>query len=80
MNISLLAKQGASWAQFGIKLAPWGVTLGMLGGWLVYPTLTEYFKGSIGLPVERDPANEVATQSGNVKFKINEIGGIPEGK
>ena len=46
----------------------------------MYPTLTEDFKGSIGLPVERDPANEVATQTGNVKFKISEIGGIPEGK
>ena len=77
MNVSLLAKQGLGWAQFGLKLAPWGVTFGMLGGWLVYPTLTEDFKGSIGLPVAQDPTAEIANKP-NKKFKLTEISGIPE--
>ena len=76
MNASLLAKQGLGWAQFGLKLAPWGVTFGMLGGWLIYPTLTEDFKESVGIPVTKDPTVEAAHEV-NIQFEVKEIGAIP---
>ena len=76
MNIPLLTKQGLGLATFGLRLAPWAVPLGAIGGWLVYPALTEDFKGQVGLPKEADPVAEVNATS-MISFKREEIGGIP---
>ena len=48
----------------------------MLGGWLIYPTLTEDFKESVGIPVTKDPTVEAA-QELNIQFEVKEIGAIP---
>ena len=79
MNFSLLAKQGLGLANFGLKLAPWAVPLGAIGAWLVYPALTEDFKGAVGLPQEANPIADMSSKP-KIAFKTGEIGGIPEVK
>ena len=79
MNFSLLTKQGLGLATFGLWLAPWGVPLGAIGAWLVYPALTEDFKGTVGLPQEANPIADISTKP-KMSFQVNEIGGIPEAK
>ena len=39
-----------SWGSFGLKLTPWGVPLGLVAGWMVYPALPPEFKQFLGLP------------------------------
>ena len=55
--------------------APWGVTLGLLGGWLVYPTLTSEFKGNFGMEDALAPGVGAAI---SVKYTKEGIGSTPE--
>ena len=55
--------------------APWGVTLGLLGGWLVYPTLTSEFKGNFGMEDALAPGVGATI---SVKYTKEGIGSTPE--
>jgi hypothetical protein len=45
----LFAVRAKSWGALGLRLAPWGVPLGGIGGWMVYPAFTTEFKQTLGL-------------------------------
>ena len=55
--------------------APWGASLGLIGGWLVYPTLTSEFKENFGMG--EAPPSGVSVGS-SVKYAKEGIGQTPE--
>ena len=55
--------------------APWGATLGLLGGWLVFPTLTSEFKDNFGMA---DAPAAGAAPVSTVKYTKEAIGVTPE--
>ena len=56
--------------------APWGASLGLIGGWLVYPTLTSEFKENFGMG--EAPPLGVAPAGSSVKYAKEGIGQTPE--
>jgi len=73
----IAAKQAVGLAEFGLKLAPWGATFGLLGGWLVYPTLTSEFKDNFGMADAPAPG---MAPSVSVSYTKGGIGETPEVK
>jgi len=45
----LVAVRAKSWGQLGLRLTPWVLPLGGIGGWMVWPALTTEFKQVLGL-------------------------------
>ena len=75
-SVRIAAKNATNLAGFGLKLAPWGASLGLIGGWLVYPTLTSEFKENFGMG--EAPPLGVAPAGSTVKYAKEGIGQTPE--
>jgi hypothetical protein len=75
-SVRIAAKNATNLAGFALKLAPWGASLGLIGGWLVYPTLTSEFKENFGMG--EAPPLGVAPAGSSVKYAKEGIGQTPE--
>lgn len=58
----------------GPKLAPWGLPLVLLGGWMVFPAISDDTKSSLGLPRSKE-----VLYAGN-GYKLDEIDTMPINK